>query len=112
MSVFLLMFDSPLIARPSRGKFHARTVQRSATATAEYGRHPADHIPSTREDADERAGKALAPCGSGMRGNGRVDRLSRVPIAHAKVPILMRSSVEGLVPQPDGNEYMETVWLK
>jgi peptide/nickel transport system substrate-binding protein len=36
----------------------------------------------------------------------------RVPIAHAKVPILMRSSVEGLVSQPDGNEYMETVWLK
>ena len=36
----------------------------------------------------------------------------RVPIAHAKVPILMRSTVEGLVPQPDGNEYMETVWMK
>jgi hypothetical protein len=47
-----------------------------------------------------------------MRGNGRVDRFSRVPIAHAKVPILMRSSVEGFVPQPDGNEYVETVWLK
>ena len=107
------MVDSPLIARQSRVKFHARTVQRSAIATAEYGRHPAaDHIPTTREDADERAGEALAPYGSGMRGNGRVDRLSRVPIAHAKVPILMRSSVEGLVPQPDGNEYMETVWLK
>ncbi len=35
-----------------------------------------------------------------------------VPIAHAKVPILMRKNVEGLVGQPDANEYMETVELK
>ena len=35
-----------------------------------------------------------------------------IPIAHAKVPILMRKNVEGLVPQPDGNEYMETVELR
>ena len=36
----------------------------------------------------------------------------QVPIAHAKVPIVMRKNVEGLMPQPDGNEYMETVQLK
>jgi hypothetical protein len=35
-----------------------------------------------------------------------------IPIAHARVPIVMRSDVYGLVPQPDGNEYMETVELK
>jgi hypothetical protein len=35
-----------------------------------------------------------------------------IPIAHAKVPLLIRSNVAGLVPQPDGNEYMETVELK
>jgi peptide/nickel transport system substrate-binding protein len=35
-----------------------------------------------------------------------------VPIASAKVPILMRKNVEGLVGQPDANEYMETVSLR
>jgi peptide/nickel transport system substrate-binding protein len=35
-----------------------------------------------------------------------------VPIAHAKVPLLMRKNVDGLVGQPDANEYMETVELK
>lgn len=35
-----------------------------------------------------------------------------IPIAHAKVPLLMRNNVDGLVPQPDANEYMETVVLK
>ncbi|TMI91083.1 MAG: ABC transporter substrate-binding protein [Bacillati bacterium ANGP1] len=35
-----------------------------------------------------------------------------IPIAHAKVPLLMRKNVEGLVGQPDANEYMETVELK
>jgi peptide/nickel transport system substrate-binding protein len=35
-----------------------------------------------------------------------------IPIAHAKVPILMRKNVDGLVGQPDANEYMETVSLK
>jgi peptide/nickel transport system substrate-binding protein len=35
-----------------------------------------------------------------------------IPIAHAKSPILMRRGVEGLVPQPSGDEYMETVHLK
>jgi peptide/nickel transport system substrate-binding protein len=35
-----------------------------------------------------------------------------VPIASAKVPILMRKNVDGLVGQPDANEYMETVSLK
>jgi peptide/nickel transport system substrate-binding protein len=38
--------------------------------------------------------------------------IPQVPIAHAKVPILMRTNVHGLVPQPDGDEYMETVELK
>jgi peptide/nickel transport system substrate-binding protein len=38
--------------------------------------------------------------------------IPRVPIAHAKVPILMRNGVDGLVPQPDGNEYMETVTVR
>jgi peptide/nickel transport system substrate-binding protein len=35
-----------------------------------------------------------------------------IPLAHAKVPILMRTNIDGLVPQPDANEYMETVVLK
>jgi hypothetical protein len=35
-----------------------------------------------------------------------------VYIAHAKNPILMRRNVEGLVPQPSGDEYMETVHVK
>ncbi len=35
-----------------------------------------------------------------------------VPIAHARVPLLMRKNVFGLVGQPDANEYMETVELK
>ena len=35
-----------------------------------------------------------------------------VPISHAKVPLLMRKNVNGLVGQPDANEYMETVELK
>ncbi len=35
-----------------------------------------------------------------------------IPIAHAKVPILMRKNVSGLVGQPDANEYMETVEVK
>lgn len=38
--------------------------------------------------------------------------IPQVPIAHAKVPVLMRKNVHGLVPQPDGNEYMETVELR
>jgi len=33
-----------------------------------------------------------------------------VPIGHARVPLLMRKNVQGLVGQPDANEYMETVW--
>jgi ABC-type transport system substrate-binding protein len=35
-----------------------------------------------------------------------------IPIAHAGVPILMSRGVEGIVPQPDGNERLETVTLK
>jgi peptide/nickel transport system substrate-binding protein len=35
-----------------------------------------------------------------------------IPIGSAKTPILMRRNVEGLVPQPNGSEYMETVELK
>ena len=35
-----------------------------------------------------------------------------VPIAHARVPLLLRKNVEGLVGQPNGDEYMETVWLR
>jgi peptide/nickel transport system substrate-binding protein len=35
-----------------------------------------------------------------------------VPIASAKVPILMRKNVQGLVGQPDANEYMETVEIR
>ena len=38
--------------------------------------------------------------------------LPMIPLAHAKVPILMRTNVSGLVAQPDANEYMETVVLK
>ena len=45
-------------------------------------------------------------------GDLALQDLPMIPIAHAKVPILMRRNVEGLVPQPDGNEYMETVELK
>jgi peptide/nickel transport system substrate-binding protein len=33
-------------------------------------------------------------------------------IAHGKVPLLMRRSVDGLVPQPSSMEYMETVEMK
>ena len=35
-----------------------------------------------------------------------------IPVGNAKTPILMRRNVEGLVPQPNGSEYMETVELK
>ena len=35
-----------------------------------------------------------------------------IPIAHARVPILMRKNVEGLIGQPDANEYMELVSLR
>jgi len=38
--------------------------------------------------------------------------LRDIPIAHAKVPMLMRKNVEGLIGQPDANEYMELVELK
>jgi peptide/nickel transport system substrate-binding protein len=41
-----------------------------------------------------------------------VDDYRDVPIAHAKVPLLMRKNVEGLVGQPDANEYMETVEVR
>jgi peptide/nickel transport system substrate-binding protein len=41
-----------------------------------------------------------------------LDDYRDVPIAHAKAPVLMRKNVDGLVGQPDGNEYMETVSLK
>ncbi len=41
-----------------------------------------------------------------------LDDYRDVPIAHAKVPLLMRKNVDGLVGQPDANEYMETVSLK
>ena len=33
-------------------------------------------------------------------------------IAHARVPVMMRANVDGFVPQPTANEYMETVELK
>jgi peptide/nickel transport system substrate-binding protein len=33
-------------------------------------------------------------------------------IAHARVPVLIRKNVDGLVPQPTANEYMDTVVLK
>ena len=77
---------------PQPWKVPRPAVQRTATATAEYGKHPATRYAQIAEIV-----YLYVP---------------RMPIAHAKVPILMRSSVEGLVPQPDGNEYMETVWLK
>ncbi|HYM70124.1 MAG TPA: ABC transporter substrate-binding protein, partial [bacterium] len=35
-----------------------------------------------------------------------------VPIAHAKLPLLLQKNVEGLVGQPSSIEYMETVELK
>jgi peptide/nickel transport system substrate-binding protein len=41
-----------------------------------------------------------------------VEDVRDVYIAHAKNPILMRRNVEGLVPQPSGDEYMETVQVK
>ena len=41
-----------------------------------------------------------------------LDDVRDIPLAHAKVPLVMRKNVEGLVGQPDANEYMETVELK
>ena len=41
-----------------------------------------------------------------------LDDVRDIPIAHAKVPLVLRKNVEGLVGQPDANEYMETVELK
>jgi peptide/nickel transport system substrate-binding protein len=41
-----------------------------------------------------------------------LDDVRDVPIAHAKVPLLMRKNVFGLVGQPDANEYMETVEVR
>jgi len=41
-----------------------------------------------------------------------LDDYRDIPIAHAKVPILMRKNVQGLVGQPDANEYMETVEIR
>lgn len=38
--------------------------------------------------------------------------LPLIPIAHAGIPILMNRKVEGLVPQPDGNERLETVSVR
>jgi len=35
-----------------------------------------------------------------------------VPIAYARVPLLERKNVDGLIGQPDANEYMELVSLK
>jgi peptide/nickel transport system substrate-binding protein len=35
-----------------------------------------------------------------------------VPIAHARVPLLMRKNVQNLIGQPDANEYMELVELR
>jgi len=35
-----------------------------------------------------------------------------IPIAHSRVPLLLSKNVEGLVGQPAGDEYMETVWLR
>jgi peptide/nickel transport system substrate-binding protein len=35
-----------------------------------------------------------------------------IPVGSAKTPVLMRRNVQGLVPQPNGSEYMETVELK
>jgi peptide/nickel transport system substrate-binding protein len=41
-----------------------------------------------------------------------IDDYRDITIGHGKVPILMRKNVEGLVGQPDANEYMELVSLK
>jgi len=41
-----------------------------------------------------------------------LDDYRDIPIAHAKVPILMRKNVQGLIGQPDANEYMETVEIR
>ena len=35
-----------------------------------------------------------------------------IPLAHASVPLLLRKNVQGLIGQPDANEYMELVWLQ
>ncbi len=40
------------------------------------------------------------------------DEVRDVPMAYARVPLLMRSNVQDLIGQPDANEYMELVWLK
>jgi peptide/nickel transport system substrate-binding protein len=40
------------------------------------------------------------------------DDVRDIPLAHARVPLLMRKNVFGLVGQPDAMEYMETVELK
>jgi peptide/nickel transport system substrate-binding protein len=41
-----------------------------------------------------------------------LDDYRDVPLAFAKAPILMRKSVEGLIGQPNSQEYMETVFLR
>jgi peptide/nickel transport system substrate-binding protein len=41
-----------------------------------------------------------------------VNDVRDVYIAHSKNPILMRRNIQGLVPQPSGDEYMETVRVK
>jgi peptide/nickel transport system substrate-binding protein len=38
--------------------------------------------------------------------------LRDIPIAHAKVPMLVRKNVQGLIGQPDSNEYWELAYLK
>ena len=35
-----------------------------------------------------------------------------IPIAHAKGVLLVRKNVEGVVGQPDGNEYLELVSVR
>jgi len=35
-----------------------------------------------------------------------------IPLAHASVPLLLWKNVQGLIGQPDANEYMELVWLQ
>jgi hypothetical protein len=35
-----------------------------------------------------------------------------VYIAYARTPVLMRKNVDGFMPQPTANEYMETVALR
>ena len=35
-----------------------------------------------------------------------------VPIAHSRVPLLLRKNVGGFVGQPNGSEYMEGVYLR